>query len=138
MIESSHNPVIPGEPKAREGDPDLPTLMFWIPFPRLRLAGDDGRAGSAVPNASPVSGRVTAICKTSAQRRDGWGSTGCFAECPVSPRASVRLLDAIVEALDQRIEEVGYHLPLTHLDLRRHGHARQQAHLFRPLGHLHL
>jgi hypothetical protein len=35
------SPLIPGEPKAREGDKGSRARWRWIPFPALRAAGDD-------------------------------------------------------------------------------------------------
>jgi hypothetical protein len=49
MSARSHRtkPVIPGAPKAREGDegflPFVGHPQVWIPFPALRAAGDDPR-----------------------------------------------------------------------------------------------
>ena len=48
-------PVIPGGAQRREGDPHPP--VGWIPFPRLRLAGDDRRAAPITALLAPANFR---------------------------------------------------------------------------------
>src|SRR5262245_50781871 len=74
MFARASSIVIPGEPKAREGDPDLSAMIVWILFPGL--AGDDGGGRSTLHEKarfpSPASGRVAAKPPGGVRpRRDG-------------------------------------------------------------------